>query len=196
MKISRVFERRARFEVDLISRYLESADVQYSQENAEVEAESTSAVRSKFEGEYEYRMYMDHLAYEHQLLEDIREMSEQLAIIALYRVVELNMKQMLMWRYEPEEVDKLRSIDKIENRLQKDGINLKDITDFKTADETRLLNNAIKHKNKVTKELAKYRGWREGDELKNLRHAYNRLSPKIPKFLEALAEKTVPPDSK
>ena len=135
---------------------------------------------------------MDDLSSDYKLLTAVKEMSEQLAMVALYRVVELNMKNVLIWRYKPEEVEKL-DIKEIGKLLAKDGIQLQNIANFDAADESRRINNAIKHKNKVTKDLTKYPGWTEGDELRNLEPAYNRLSPKIPKFIEDFAEKVIPP---
>lgn len=193
MKISRVFEVKSGLEIRLIDSYLRSIDAQFARRNSELKVEAKSTTRSKFKDETEYRMHIDHLAGEHEVLESIKELAEQLAIVALYRVVELNIKQILRWRYTPEEVKRLETIKQIINRLNRDGIHLEKVVHFKGADEARLLNNAIKHKNRVTKQLAKYSRWKEGKELKNLREAYMRLSPDIPKFLGFLAEKVVPP---
>jgi len=192
MKVSAVFERLAKFQVDLVGRYLEGAEQQFEEEVASLKKKSKSVTKNQFEDEHDYEAYVDTLASDYEILEDIKELSEQLAIVALYRIVELNIKKILLWRYSKEEVKKLRQIDRIADHLSKDGIRLEKVRHYNTADEVRLLNNAIKHENKVTKDLEKYRGYKEGQDLKSLDKAFNRLSPNVPKFLRFLAEKVVP----
>ena len=192
MKVGAVFERLSRFEVDMVTRYLEGADNQFQAEAAKLEEENKSLKKSQFNDEYDYEAYINTLASNYEILEDIKDLSEQLAIVALYRIVELNMKKILLWRYPKEEVQKLRRIDYIANRLSKDGIKLEKVHHYKAVDEIRLLNNAVKHENKVTKDLEKYGSYKEGKELKNLGKAFNRLSLKVPRFLRFLAEKVVP----
>ena len=60
------------------------------------------------------------------------------------------------------------------------------------ADELRLLNNAIKHDGKVTKDLAKYVGWNTGSRVHPLGAAYERLAPAIPLFISDLAHAVLP----
>lgn len=196
MKVSAVFERLAKFQVDLVGRYLEGAEQQFGEEVASLKKKSKSLTKNRFEDEHDYEVYVDTLASDYEILEDIKELSEQLAIVALYRIVELNIQKILLWRYPKEQVKKLRRIDRIADHLSKDGIRLEKVRHYKAADEIRLLNNAVKHEKKVTKQLEKYKGYKEGRDLKNMDKAFKRLSPRVPKFLRSLAEKVVPKEKR
>jgi hypothetical protein len=194
--VSAAFERLSRFEVDMVTRYLESAHKQFQEEATKLEKENKSLKKDQFEDEDDYEAYVSLLSSDYEILEDIKGLSEQLAIVALYRIVELNMKKILLWRYPKEEVEKLKRIDYIARRLSKDGIKLERVPHYKVVDEIRLLNNAVKHENKVTKHLEKYRSYKEGNELTNLGKVFNRLSLKVPRFLRFLAAKVVPKEKR
>jgi hypothetical protein len=67
---------------------------------------------------------------------------------------------------------------------------LPSVPHFRAIDELRLLNNAIKHEGKVTKQLSqKYRRWCEGKKLEGLDQAYDRLRPKVPVYIFRLAQR-------
>jgi hypothetical protein len=196
MKVSAAFERLSRFEVDMVTRYLESTHKQFQEETTKLGKEIKSLKKNQFKDEDDYEAYVNTQSSDYEILEDIKCLSEQLAIVAIYRIVELNMKKILLWRYPKEEVEKLKRIDYIAKRLSKDGIKLEGVPHYKAVNEIRLLNNAVKHENKVTKDLEKYRGYKEGNELTNLGRAFNRLSLKVPRFLRFLAATVVPKEKR
>lgn len=106
----------------------------------------------------------DFLTDEFSTLDDITDLSGQLSIVALYRVVELITKKILWQFYDSQKVDRL-AIKEIKELLLKDfNIKIEDIDSFSFIDELRCLNNAIKHQNIVTQKLAEYDGWVEGEE--------------------------------
>lgn len=196
MKVSAVFERLSTFEVDRVARYLKSGEKQFQIEAAKLEEENKSLKKKQFANEDDYEAYTEVLSSNYTILQDIKGLTEELAIVALYRIVELNLKKILLWRYPKEAVAKLKSIDAILQRLAKDGIRLEKVRHYRAADEIRLLNNAVKHEKKVTKQLEKYKGYKEGRDLKNMDKAFKRLSPRVPKFLRSLAEKVVPKEKR
>lgn len=124
------------------------------------------------------------------ILDEINTLSDQLSIVALYRVVELKTKMVLKCFCKDEnKIDSL-SIDKVKSILKKEfGIDIDQIQSFIHIDELRLLNNAIKHQNKVTSNLAKFNGWMEGEELKDLSKIFERISPEVPKYVADLTKK-------
>ena len=117
MKVSAVFERLSTFEVDRVARYLKSGEKQFQIEAAKLVEENKSLERKQFANEDDYEAYTEVLGSNYTILEDIKGLTEELAIVALYRIVELNIRKILLWRYPKEEVGKLKRIDRISQRL-------------------------------------------------------------------------------
>ncbi len=192
MKVASAFEWTTKHEMELISRYLENVESQYSQEVARLDTESDSVSKRSFDDPDDYDWYEENIADEFSVLEDIRNLGEQLGIVAAYRVVETKMKQILKWRYRTENLDGL-NIQGVKERLSRLGINLEGTPHYRAADELRLLNNSIKHNDgQVSPPLAgAFPVWHEGEKLRDLEDTFNRLTPEIPKFIQALAEQVI-----
>ena len=71
------------------------------------------------------------------------------------------------------------------------NINVEALNNYRAVDELRLINNAIKHENKLSKPLAKYNGWIGETELGDLERAFERPSAKIPEYMKDLMEKLI-----
>jgi hypothetical protein len=130
------------------------------------------------------------LADELSKLDSVSRLGDQLAIVALYRVVEINTGRMLGHAFGPQFAKKASRID-AQRVLLKDklGINIESVPHYRAIDELRLLNNSIKHAGRVTKSLADQFGrWKEGQELTGLDEAYGRLRHKVPAYIFRLAE--------
>jgi len=122
-------------------------------------------------------------------LDLVSGLTDQLSIVALYRVVELYISKILVRRFGVSAVRKAYRIDTLEAFLKSKGVDLKAISHFKSIDELRLLNNAVKHSGVVSAELAKhYPRWKKGNKLEHLDKAYERLHPKVSKYILRFAE--------
>jgi hypothetical protein len=123
-------------------------------------------------------------------LDAICALSDQLSIVALYRVVEINTGRILGHQYGAAASRNASSISRLRSFLNRQGINLDRIPQFGAVNELRLLNNAIKHAGDVTPELAsEYPRWKQGEELTGLGAAYERLKGHIPSYIFRLAER-------
>jgi hypothetical protein len=136
---------------------------------------------------YDFKQQSDHsfLEDEASFLGEIVELVDELAIIALYKKIELTRKRILKRFFPALNERKLSCFDYIKNELPFD------ITKIDGADgvnEIRLINNSIKHQGKVSKELANYQGWVEGRELKGLGEAYKKLAPKSEQYIASLVD--------
>jgi hypothetical protein len=138
------------------------------------------------------------LAEEVYELDSFSRLADQLSIVALHRVVEINTGRMLAHEFgeaDGSEACKIRrnasDIRWVKKFLKdKKDIKLKSIPHYRAIDELRALNNAIKHAERVTKELAeKNRRWHEGKELSGLDKAYERLRSEVPAYIFRLAER-------
>lgn len=95
----------------------------------------------------------DGFADDRYIEDEIVELSGHLAIVALYRVVELGTKQLLRWRYG-NDARRLYSIDRLQTVLANDfGTDITTVDRYHAMNETRLLNNAVKHDGRVSNYL-------------------------------------------
>lgn len=192
MHIPKVFERLCHFEIDLVTKFVEKVEEQYALDLQDIDKRARREGRAKFDKPLEYDEYLEFLAGEAQTLEQIRQLASHLAIVALYRIVELQTRKALSWRYDKKTVDKLRSAPAVQKRLMKDTVFLDRLPGKDNVDELRALNNAIKHAAKVTSELAKFAGWKEGDELRNLNKNFRRSTKILPTYVREMARIVVP----
>lgn len=131
------------------------------------------------------------LADELYELDMVSRLADQLSIVALYRVVELTIGRMLAHEFGKAAEAKASDIGKVRDLLkQHKGIDLASVPHYRAIDELRLLNNAIKHAGRVTKQLAtSYGRWKENDDLTGLAEAYDRLHKKVAPYLFRLSER-------
>lgn len=173
----------ASLQIRLIGRFIANLRTTY-----EAEAKRLDAMMN----EADNQDYADYLADEHLTEIDVVELGGQLAMVALYRVVELNTKALLRFRYHGAAAD-LYKIDALRQKLLSDfNVDLRNLTNFASVDEIRLINNAVKHDGKVSSALAHYPGWTRGDALEGLEAVFDRLSPAVPDYLMALGNVVVP----
>jgi len=123
-------------------------------------------------------------------LDRISCLADQLSIVGLYRVAEINTARMLGHGFGKAAMSNASYVDRLEKFLKRKNVVLASVPHFPAINELRLLNNAIKHAGRATKPLSeKYRRWREGEKLKRLDKAYDRLRPKVPVYIFGLAKR-------
>ena len=118
------------------------------------------------------------LADEIRELDIISSLADQLAIVALYRVVEINIDRMLAHAFGRAVAEKATSIVKVKQLLQLNGIDLEKVPYYSSIEKLRKLNNEIKHED---------HRWHE--DVAALGEAYRKLSPKVPAYIFRLAER-------
>jgi hypothetical protein len=130
------------------------------------------------------------LADDLQELDVISDLADQLAIVGLYRVVEISTGRIVAHKFGVVARRKASSIGALHAFLTQHGINIGTIPHYRAINELRLLNNAIKHAGHVTAELAnEYPRWKEGQDLTGLGIAYNRLKGRVPSYIFRFAER-------
>jgi hypothetical protein len=90
----------------------------------------------------------DDLAEDASLLDQFAHLRDELAIVALYRVVELDSKTALRWYYSSEDIEKKRlfQYDKMSKALKADlTVDVKQLSGHDDVRQLRLANNAVKH---------------------------------------------------
>lgn len=117
------------------------------------------------------------LGDDHYFLDEAQKLSHELAIVALYKKIEITTKRAVAVAYDDTPSRSLFKIKELKKELKKKGVQIESLPHYNAMDETRCLNNDIKHSGVVGKELAAYSGWKKGDALNNLDAAYGRLAP-------------------
>jgi hypothetical protein len=87
-------------------------------------------------------------------LEVISKLADQLAIVALHRVVEIHTSKILSHKFGAAAGRTASYIGRLTSFLRQHSINVKHIPHYRAVNELRLLNTAIKHAGHVTVELA------------------------------------------
>lgn len=178
--MGRLLSRLAKYDVEAIDRFREH-----------VHDGAKAAVRSihkRAEGMPEEMQ--EFLADDLHELEGVTELTDQLAIVALYRVVELTRGRIVTRKFGAAVQGKAYHIGKLGDFLAKQGVDLAQVPHAKPMDELRLLNNAVKHSGRADDKLAKsFPRWKKGEQLKKLGQAYERLKRHIPAYVFRLAER-------
>lgn len=117
------------------------------------------------------------LGDDHYFLDEAQKLSQELAIVALYKKIEITTKRALVVAYPAIPSRSLFKIEGLKKELGKKGVQIESLPHYSAMDETRCLNNDIKHNGAAGKELAAYSGWKKGEALNNLDAAYIRLAP-------------------
>ncbi len=124
-------------------------------------------------------------------LDLITNLADHLAVVAPYRVVEINTQRMLNQKFGTTAArGKAFQWRTLRNFLSGDGIEIDKIPHYHAINELRLLNNAVKHAGRVSSELARdYPRWKVGNELTDLGAAYERFKGHVPPYILRLAER-------
>lgn len=142
-----------------------------------------------FEDRHDYEANLSHLNDQQVELGRIENLADELSIIALNKKAETATNGIIDW-YLPDLPKKDRhNIGTLKDILPFDA---KQIDEYAARDELRLLNNAIKHEDGVVSGPLSnaYPDWGDkGAPLEEVRKAYERLAPRVQKFIQAFAAK-------
>ena len=102
--------------------------------------------------------------------------------------MELRIKKACRIAYREIKAENLYKMHYLEKKLKERGIKIRDLPHFNSFDELRCINNDIKHGVVVGKELAKYPGWKLGEDLSNIDIAFGRIAPGCRSFIFELIQ--------
>lgn len=191
LNVPKLLQELAKHRVERVRQYRERAKFDYDAELVALR----DRVKALEEGA---ELDFDFAADDAAILTELAALRDQLAVVALYRIVELNTSRIMAWAYGSEAVKKrkLYVVTNLEVALRKDfSLELSSLRDYPVIDELRLVNNAVKHENAVTKEIAKRTGWMEGTPLLELESRLDRYMDAIPDYLLQLGQAVIPNSS-
>jgi hypothetical protein len=180
-----------RLETEVIERYRHATGSIASLESKRLSSNLASMRRKDFESEFDYQMEQMHAADEHEYILATKELGDELAIVALYKLIEITTKRVVRLAFPGISAANLYKIKELKKALKQKGIQIEKLDHYQAMDEIRCLNNAIKHDGIVGAELAAYPSWTLKQKLTGLDAAYERLAPLCERYHKALVEALV-----
>ena len=174
-----------RFDREVIDRFRDGLAVYVKNREKEIGIEYDKELQAGVGDEFEHQSYLSFLEDEADFLGEIVSLGDELAIIALYKKIELTRKRIIKRSFQSLNERQLSYFDYIKNNLPFD---ITQIDGAVGVDELRLINNSIKHQGEASRELSRYQGWIEGEELKGLGDAYKRLAPESVRYIASLVD--------
>lgn len=186
----KIFESLSRIEIDYIDRFLEQIKNQNHSDSKKLKKSLNKAKPEKFLSDNDYNSYVDSLVDEFDILKEVNLLSSQLAIVALYRIVEIRTKSILKRHLKnSKDIKSVFLFDNLIKLLKKEfSIDLKKVDGFSKIDELRCLNNSIKHQGVVSDELSNFHGWKFGEKIGETSDSFNSLAKVVPSYLFSLCE--------
>jgi len=186
----KIFESLSKIEIDYIDKFLKQIKNQNHTDSNKLKESFDKATPSKFISDNDFNSYVDSLTDEFDILREVNLLSSQLAVIALYRIVEIRTKSILKRHLNnSKDINSAFQFKNLLSLLKKEfGINLKNVKYYSQINELRCLNNSIKHQGTVSNELAKFKGWKLGDKIGDTLKNYNSFSKVVPLYLFSLCE--------
>jgi len=130
-----------------------------------------------------YRDYLEDLIESSYL---VKNLGDELSIIALYKKVEIHIGKVMKRKIPLASSKKLSYFDQRCKVLPY----IQTVEGYLAFNELRLINNSIKHEGKVSSELAKnFSCWKENDQISGLDNVFKRLCPKVEQYVRNLVTK-------
>lgn len=175
------------FEHEEIDEFLRHLDMSIQQRLQSLKDEYLSLSNAQFEHAGDMQSYRDHLTEQMISMQDVKDLGDELAIVALYKKVEAKMGRIIKKRIPSVASKNLSYFSTLSDVLPFD---IKTVNGFDSFNELRLLNNSIKHGGVVSQELAdNFSSWPQGAELKALGGAYSRVLPGVEGYVLDLVVK-------
>ena len=119
----------------------------------------------------------------------IKPLTHELAIVALYKRIEILTKRAVTTVMPNVNASGLFKFKDLKSTLLSYGVDLTQVSHYAALDETRIINNCIKHSGMANSELAHYPGWALDQPLGDLAPSYLRLSPLCLIYFNDLVDK-------
>lgn len=165
------------------SDYRQSAEKYTAQRAGEIAADPSLTQDEKNEMLY----YMEDDGY---FEEKTEELAAELTIIALYKTIEISIKDMMRHSglFTDAEIRNCYKTKELKRVFRKKVCAINKLNGFNEYDELRCINNEIKHSARVGRELAKFPYWKKGDKLKVPIDVYKRLEPEVSQFIKEVSD--------
>lgn len=172
-----------RIDTETLDQFRDHLEASLKSREKSLEKDYTSISPDDFDDPNDFEGYKMHIEDQAYFAGEVRKLSHELCIVALYKQIEIHTKKVAKRNFPKLNDKQLFNISSMKSALP---FNLETLPNFAAFDELRLLNNAIKHEGLVSEELAKsFPSWIIGEEIKNLDVCYERLTPLVQNYVKA-----------
>lgn len=172
-----------RFETEELDEFRSLVTASLNRQQKSIQQDEASLVGVEPNDDFDLDGYRMHLEDRWVFSQEVQHLANELAIVALYKQVELHTKRVAKKNFPNLDAKKLSNIDDQRKLLPFDSSSLVGYAAF---DELRLLNNSVKHEGKVSPSLARsFSLWVKGDPLQSLGVTYQRLHPLVVQYVQA-----------
>lgn len=179
-KMLESFDRR--FDLETLEEFQRHFESSVTGRKKSLQLEYGGLTSDQFEDPEDLPNYQSHLEDEFFSLDEVQKLGHELCVVALYKQVELHTKQVVKRNFPSIDEKALFNFAKLKAALP---FKMGKLKNYAAVNELRLVNNAIKHEGRVSKELAKsYPSWKAGEKLDGLESAFARLSPFVLRFVD------------
>lgn len=114
----------------------------------------------------------------------------EMMVVALFKTSEISIKNMATFSglFTDKQVASFFRFSELRGHLKKKVCDLKALKNYDAFNELRCINNAVKHSDRVSKELAAFPGWVEGEKLTDLHTHYGRLKDDVIHFVDEIQD--------
>lgn len=131
---------------------------------------------------------LDLLNDDRRILDEMHHMIRELAIVALYKKVEITTQRAVGAAYPDIPPKHLSDAKKLKKHLNEKGLNIKLLPHYAAMDEVRCLSHDIKCGGIISAKLAVYPSWKKGETITDLDGIYDRLAPLCSSYLQELID--------
>jgi hypothetical protein len=173
-----------RMEVDAIEEFRAHLNASVNRSKKQIENKYSDIKLSQFENEYDMESYKGMLEDEIFMLEEVKNLADELSITALYKHIELHTKRVVKRHLPSIDESSISDIRRLKIALP---FKLEKVYEYSSFNELRLINNSIKHQGKVSNQLASaFPNWVKGEKLSDLSNVYDRILPGIKMYVSSL----------
>jgi hypothetical protein len=158
---------------------------------AKLEKDLTDIVSDNVLSEEEKHELESYISDELFLSEKTTELAGEMMIVALYKTIEIAIKDMLRVSrlFTDIEMKKFSQADKLKKQIKNKICDTETLKGYHAYNELRLINNCIKHSGLVNDKLsATYPSWKKNEKLQNLDKSYFRLKNDVNVFIKLLRD--------
>ncbi|KQW65447.1 hypothetical protein [Methylibium sp. Root1272] len=172
-----------RFETEELDEFRDLVAASIGRQRKSIGHDEASCSELQFDDENDFQNYTMHLEDRWYFTNEVQRLADELAIVALFKQLELHTKRVAKKRFPSVNAEQLFNFAALKKAMP---FKLESLQCFGAFDELRLINNAVKHEGKVSKELASsFPSWKVGEDLAELGAVYTRLQPEVTRYVQA-----------
>ncbi|PSU71470.1 hypothetical protein C9J22_06690 [Photobacterium phosphoreum] len=145
--------------------------------------------KHQFEYEYEYDSYHDSIQEQYELELRIQETFNEMVIVCLYKMVEINRKNLFIKYIVKEEKINLSHINNIVDLDKEHNLKIECFNSYLDMEELRLVNNCIKHNDSIIEEKlnSKFKKYIIGESIAVNESMIDRFKVSAKEYIHELA---------